>query len=133
MAENHTPDASNRTPPSAVGRMNNRQSVSKEDFAVLKRWVRDVLFEKVKFLYNNAQDLRVGNALYNKFVRDCKDRLVGLKYTTGGTEPEKVYLELLWTTANGKNRNIVSTGLTTRRSTVFSSMQNQFTGKYTTG
>jgi hypothetical protein len=133
MAENDTPDASNRTPPSAVGRSHNRQSVSKEDFAVLKYWVRDMLFEKVKFLYNNSVDLRVGNALYNKFVRDCNDRLVGLKNTAAGSEAERVYLELLWTTANGKNRNMVASGLTTRRSTVFSSMQNQFTGKYRRG
>jgi hypothetical protein len=92
MAENDTPDASNRTPPSAVGRSHNRQSVSKEDFAVLKYWVRDMLFEKVKFLYNNSVDLRVGNALYNKFVRDCNDRLVGLKKHCSGQRGGKSLL-----------------------------------------
>jgi hypothetical protein len=129
MAENNTPNDTNQTTP-AGERGGSRQSVCREDFAVLKNWVKEELFERVKFLYNTTEELKVGGPLYNKFVRDCKDRLVGLKNNTESSEAGQVYLELLWTTANGKKRNMVAAGLTTRRSTVFSSMQNQFTGTW---
>lgn len=129
MAENNTVNASNHAP--GTVETEKRQSVCKEDFVVLKNWVREELFEKVKFLYNQAEELRVGGALYNKFVKDCKGRLIGLKNAGADSESERFYLELLWTAANGKKNNMIAMGLTTRRSTVFSSMQNQFTGKLT--
>ncbi len=127
MDENNSVNASNLTVPGAG--VNSNQSICKEDYVVLKNWVKEELFEKVKFLYNQTSELRVGGVLYKKFVRDCKDRLVGLKGGNAGDESDKFYLELLWTAANGKRKNMIAMGLTTKRSTVFSSMQNQFIGK----
>jgi hypothetical protein len=132
MTENNSVNAANLTAPGLMvvngdGARGNKQSICKEDFDVLKNWVKEELFEKVKFLYNQTAELRVGGVLYKKFVRDCKDRLVGLK-GNAGDESEQFYLELLWTAANGKRKNMIAMGLTTKRSTVFSSMQNQFIG-----
>jgi hypothetical protein len=110
-----------------------KQSITREDYNVLKVWVKEELFEKVKFLYNQSVNLKVNGKLYNKFVRDCKDRLSGGKRPGSDSESERMYLELLWTTANGKKKNMVTMGLTTKRSTVFGSMQNQFTGRYSAG
>ena len=91
--------------------------------------MKEELFDKVKFLYNQTVKLRVGGLLYSKFVKDCKDRLFGLKSLAGDTKSQQIYLKLLWTAANGKTRNMIAMGLTTKRSTVFSSMQNHFIGK----
>ena len=64
--------------------------------------------------------------LYKLFVNDCKDRLVGLKGTVG--DYRRVYVELLWQEANKKKCNLVANGLTTRRSSVYATMQNRFVG-----
>ena len=77
---------------------------------VLKSWVKDELFEKVKFLYNQNEELKVGGILFKKFVRDCKDRLVGLRNSDSDNESKRFYLELLWTAANGKKKNIIDYG-----------------------
>jgi hypothetical protein len=105
-----------------------RETIAAADFQVLKNWVRNELFDKVKFLYNQANELRVNGVLYRLFVADCRDRLVGLKTGQRNDEYAKLYMAMLWTEANQKKRNMVANGLTTRRSTVFSSMQNQFVG-----
>lgn len=105
-----------------------RETIAAADFQVLKNWVRNELFDKVKFLYNQANELRVNGVLYRLFVADCRDRLVGLKTGQRSDEYAKLYMAMLWTEANQKKRNMVANGLTTRRSTVFSSMQNQFVG-----
>jgi hypothetical protein len=105
-----------------------RETIAAADFQVLKNWVRNELFDKGKFLYNQANELRVNGVLYRLFAADCRDRLVGLKTGQRNDEYAKLYMAMLWTEANQKKRNMVANGLTTRRSTVFSSMQNQFVG-----
>jgi hypothetical protein len=107
-----------------------RQIVAKEDLELLAQWVRTDLFDRVKFLYNPEKDLRVGGALYQAFVRDCRERLVGLKGPQASAqEYSSMYLELLWREANKKKKNVVANGLTSKRSSVYSAMQNRFIGK----
>ena len=109
----------------AQGRID-RPTLAKEDLMLVSQWAKVDLFEKVKFLYNQDKDLQVNGMLYKLFVNDCKDRLVGLKGTVG--DYRRVYVELLWQEANKKKRNLVANGLTTRRSSVYATMQNRFVG-----
>jgi hypothetical protein len=101
-----------------------------EDLAVLSRWVKSELFDVVKFLYKPEVDLKVNGTLFNFFVRDCRDKLVGLKVNGGGNRAyRRMYVESVWNEATTKRNNIVSEGLGARRSGVYSAMQNRFTGK----
>jgi hypothetical protein len=104
-----------------------------EDLAVLTRWVKSELFDVVKFLYNPENDLKIDGTLFNLFVRDCRDRLVGLKDRTGSSaankEYRRMYVESLWNEATRKKNNIIADGLSARRSSIYSSMQNRFIGK----
>ena len=106
----------------------NRPVVAKEDFEVLSNWVKRELFEKVKFLYDTARELRINGDLYYLFVSSCKDKLIGLKERYAVGEYRRLYVELLWQEANQKKRNLVANGLTMRRSSVYSAMQNRFVG-----
>ena len=99
-----------------------------DDLAILKRWVKKELFDLVKFLYNPDNDLKIGGSLYNLFIRDCKDKLVGLKQHQGNREFRRMYVESLWTEATRNKSNLVADGLNTRRSAIYSGMQNHFVG-----
>ena len=106
-----------------------QQDGRSDDLSILARWVRKELFAKVKFLYNPEVDLRLDKALFKMFVRDCKDRLVGLKLNAGSSsEYRRLYVESLWTEATKKKCNLVADGLNARRSSIYSAMQNRFTG-----
>lgn len=108
-------------------------TVLKEDLVVLAQWVKTDLFEKVKFLYNPEKELQVNGRLYKLFVNNCKGRLAGLKGTLAVGEYRRIYVELLWQEANKKKQNLVTNGLTIRRSSIYSSMQNRFVGKLASG
>lgn len=104
-------------------------SVAAEDLEMVAQWTKNDLFEKVRFLYNPDHELRADGPLKKLFVRDCKSRLLGLKAAAGANE-EELYLNMLWAEANKKKRNLVAVGLTTRRSSVYSAMQNRFVGEW---
>jgi hypothetical protein len=127
MVDGLTPTNSNQSEGGLFG----KPALKKEDLVVLSQWVKGDLFEKVKFLYNPEKDLQVDGVLYNEFVKDCKGRLVGLNCPLATREYRRMYVELLWKEANGKKRNVVANGLTVRRSSVYSAMQNRFVGKQT--
>jgi hypothetical protein len=102
-----------------------------DDLIILSRWVKKELFVKVKFLYNIDKDLMIDGFIYNMFLFDCKDRLVGLKLNAGtGTARRTQYVWALWNQATKKRRNLIADGLNTRRSSIYSASQNRFTGKY---
>ena len=82
----------------------------------------------VKFLYNPEEDLKINGALFNLFIRDCRDRLVGLKQHQGNRVFRRMYVESLWTEVTKKKLNFVADGLNTRRSGIYSAMQNRFIG-----
>ena len=109
-------------------------TILKEELVVLAQWwVKTDLFEKVKFLYNAEKELQVNGRLYKLFVNNCKGRLAGLKGTLAVGEYRRIYVELLWQEANKKKQNLVTNGLTIRRSSIYSSMQNRFVGKLASG
>jgi hypothetical protein len=100
-----------------------------DDLIILSRWVKKEMFIKVKFLYNLEKDLRIDGAIYNMFLMDCKDRLVGLKlYADKSPDYKKLYVQALWNRATKKRRNLIADGLNTRRSSIYSATQNRFTG-----
>ena len=100
-----------------------------DDLIILSRWVKKEMFIKVKFLYNLEKDLRIDGAIYNMFLMDCKDRLVGLKlYADKSPDYKKLYVGALWNRATKKRRNLIADGLNTRRSSIYSATQNRFTG-----
>ena len=106
-----------------------RQVIAPGDLDVLSNWVKKELFEKVKFLYDADKELRVNGDLYYLFIHSCRDKLIGLKGDDAVGEYRRLYVELLWQEANKKRRNLVTNGLTMRRSSMYSAMQNQFVGE----
>ncbi len=100
-----------------------------EDLLILSKWVKKEMFVMVKFLYNQEKDLRIDGSLYNLFVSQCKERLVGMKVHAGQSDDFKEkYIKALWSRATYKKKNLVTEGLNTRRSGVYSATQNRFTG-----
>ena len=101
-----------------------------DDLIIISRWARKELFAQVKFLYNADVDLCVGGTLFNMFLRDCKDRLVGLKINANrNTEYRRLYIKSLWMEATrNKRQNLVAEGLNARRSSIYSATQNRFNG-----
>ena len=79
-----------------------------DDLLILSRWVRKELFAQVKFLYNPEVDLRIRGRLFNTFLRDCKDRLVGLKLNANRNSDYKMMnAESLWTLSFAGNNIVV--------------------------
>jgi hypothetical protein len=101
-----------------------------EDLAIISRWVKSELFDTVKFLYKPERDLAIKGQLYNKYIQDCRQRLIGLKVE--GSENQayrRMYVNSLWNEATMKRNNLVANDLSSRRSAVYSAMQNRFIGK----
>jgi hypothetical protein len=68
--------------------------------------------------------------LFNMFIRDCRQRLVGLKVDAAENQAyRRMYVESIWSEATRKRNNIIADGLSARRSGVYSAMQNRFIGK----
>lgn len=103
--------------------------VRKEDLAVITKWVKHDLFDKVMFLYNRSEDLKVNNPLYHKFVKECSDKLIGLKNGDDSDRYKSLYCQALWMEANAKKNRLIDNGLASRRSSVYAGMQNRFNGK----
>lgn len=104
-----------------------------EDLTILSRWVKKELFVKVKFLYNPETNLMINGKIYNMFLLDCKDRLVGLKLLAASdSDCRRRYAHALWNQATKKRRNLIADGLNTRRSSIYSATQNRFNGKQMT-
>jgi hypothetical protein len=83
----------------------------------------------VKFIYRPTVDLKPDGDLFWLFVGDCKDNLRGLSKLGNATAAQKkMYLKLLWGEATNRP-NMVSEGLGIRRSTVYTSMHNQWVSK----
>lgn len=123
------------TAPPTVGDENlaNQPSTSsyrQDDLAIVSQWVRQELFKKVKFVYDAEKDLKSNGLLYKQFKKYCASRLIGIKVNTDMSQNFKdLYLQSIWADATQKKSNLVMDGLNARRSCIYSSMQNRFTGK----
>ena len=75
--------------------------VHKEDLAQVLEFAQTELFEKVKFLYNQDEDLEVGGIIFWLFVRARKARLRGLAELKDA-DKRSMYVRMLWAEANKK-------------------------------
>ena len=75
--------------------------VHKEDLAQVLEFAQTELFEKVKFLYNQDEDLEVGGIIFWLFVRARKGRLRGLA-NLNDAKKRSMYVRMLWAEANKK-------------------------------
>jgi hypothetical protein len=98
-----------------------------EDLRLLAKWVREDLFDQVKFLPQGKKDLELQSAIHRKFVKKCKDTLPGVKANGRNILARAHYADRLWEAAIGK-KNIISNALALRRSGVYTVMQNRFEG-----
>jgi hypothetical protein len=103
-----------------------------EDLTEIKKWARNVLFNKVKFLYRGEAELDSTSdnkgMVYQMYLGECQDKLPGVKAAESiGPEYKLIYTSLLWQRATMDN--IISKGLSTGRSSSYTSMQNKFDGK----
>lgn len=105
------------------------ENFKEEDLAIINNWVRQDLFKKVKFLYDPDRDLLVNGNLFTRFKNGCSSKLIGIKVNAGMSGDFKdLYLNNLWMYATKKKKNLIMDGLNARRSCIYSSMQNRFTG-----
>lgn len=106
-------------------------AVDPEDMEELSRWVKKNLFGRVKIIYRPEEDLKTEGTLFWLFARECKDKLRGLSHITDANS-RKMYVKMLWAEAMSRP-NLVSEGLAVKRSTVYTSMHNQWVGKQQRG
>ena len=103
-----------------------------EDLTEIKKWARNVLFNRVKFLYRGEAELDSisdnKGMVYQMYLGECQDKLPGVQASEAiGPEYKLIYTSLLWQRATMDN--IISKGLSTGRSSSYTSMQNKFDGK----
>jgi hypothetical protein len=94
----------------------------KQDLKILGAYVRTEMFQRVKFIYS-SEDLEHGGRIFGDFNKHCADRVA-----RGIQEREKTnYLACLWKQA--LKMKVHRNQLSTRRSGVYTVMQNRFLGK----
>ena len=62
----------------------------KADEEVVIKYIKDDLFAKVKFIYGEEEDLKVGGKIYDDYKKKCKDRIGGSGLSTDNHD---MYLE----------------------------------------
>jgi len=103
-----------------------------QDLAGIKKWARNVLYNKVKFLYRGEQELDSNPAtiglVYQLYVEECQEKLTGVIASESvGPEYNLIYKRLLWQRAT--TGSIIARALSSGRSCSYTSMQNRFDGK----
>jgi hypothetical protein len=105
------------------------KDVELQDIEVMRKWVKEKLFHKVRFVYDKKKDLEIGGLIYSRFVLDCRELLVGLKKPGSNKQMRVMYVKMLWTKANNSANNLVRKGLASKRTSIYTAMNNQFIGK----
>ena len=94
-----------------------------DDIEVVVKYVKNDLYEKVKFIYDPKVDLAVNGLIYTHYKSKCSGVLGN---RTVGPEAKETYLQNVWTTA--MTRNVQKNALAMKRSAVYTVMQNKFSG-----
>ena len=115
-------------PGNQQSRSSNSYQVDVADLKRVKVWVRDVLFERVKFVYDAEEQLKVGELIFNKCKGDCGEYLQGWKRFRDDQDKKDMYFVRLWEKANNQQNNLIMKGLQAQRSTIYAAMSNKFTG-----
>ena len=132
----------NVPPNSAIATNNTRlygtnvssSGVQTKDMETLTRWIRGEMFGEVKFIYQPDEDLRTGGKIYRWYVKSCKESLLGLReIDRTNQDARRKYVEDLWKDATMRKRCLVQDGLASRRSSVYTAMQNRFNGTWLGG
>jgi hypothetical protein len=93
----------------------------KADLEVVISYIKEDLFPKVKFIYDPKVDLALEGKIFADYKKKCKNQLGGV-----GQNRDQ-YMEVVWTDALTKQ--IQKNALATKRSAVYTVMQNKFSGK----
>ena len=99
----------------------------KMDGKALREWVKTELFKRVKFIYNPKKDLAVGGKIYQLFLYNCRDNLVGLetKEAKESKHFREMYVHRLW----NDNKKNVTKEIANKRTAVYSTYHARFIGK----
>jgi hypothetical protein len=102
-----------------------------DDLEKVEVWTKNVLFRSVKFLMDPKKDLQTGKSIFRYFEKTCGPTLKGVLCAPPDVNErlyKDMYIERVWSTANGKNKNVVSGALSMKRSSVVATMANRFYG-----
>ncbi len=113
-----------------------------QDLTEIRKWARNELYMKVKFLYRGEDELdsektsdknskgtsEQNGKVYRLYVKECQEKLPGVVASKSiGPEYNLIYTQLLWQRAT--NESIIGKALSSGRSCSYTSMQNRFDGK----
>ena len=95
-----------------------------DDITALSSYIKEDLYPKVKFFYDNKTDLKVGGQIYRDFREKCKNRMKGGR----GLTPDLLdtYMESIWN--QGLTEKTQRRALLAKRSAIYTVMQNKFSG-----
>ena len=101
------------------------EEVLKDDTLIISTYVKEEMYYGVKFIYDPKQDLAVGGRIFKHFQKTCRNRLEGLKkYGREDKEQKELYVRYLWRQA--LDERVQQDALSTKRSSVYTVMQNRF-------
>lgn len=99
-----------------------------EDLITLSTYIKEDLYPKVKFIYGDKTDLKVGGLIYNDYRDKCKVKMKrGRHLTSQPPELLDTYMESIWN--QGVTLKTQRRALSAKRSVVYTVMQNKFSGK----
>ena len=93
------------------------------EFVIISKYIKHDLFRKIKFVYDNTDDWKIGGDIYKNYIEVCGDTMGNCSLTA---ETRVAYLQRVWKDAC-KNR-IQNKALLQKRSAVYTVMQTKFQG-----
>ena len=93
------------------------------EFTIISKYIKHDLFRKIKFVYHNTDDQKIGEDIYKDYVEVCGDTMGNRSITA---EMRVAYLQRAWKDAC-KNQ-IQNKALSQKRSDVYTIMQTKFQG-----
>jgi hypothetical protein len=94
------------------------------DLKVLVEYIKNDLFAKAKFVLGK-DEWDVGGRIYKDYMKCCAGR-IGLQTMTDSNRES--YMKNIWMTA--LNKKMQKKALVQKRSSIYTVMQNKFTGNY---
>jgi hypothetical protein len=101
-----------------------------EDKNEVRDYMKEVLFEKVVFIWNKGT-LQLGGVLHKDYLMNCRAKIPGGKLMNATDSEAETYMNLLWTMMVKKN--CYQEWLSHKRSAKYQAVQEKFASEYTRG
>ena len=107
---------------------NDNNSVVVDDLKLLHNFAKQQIFLWIKFIFNKSS-LNIGGQIYQVYIKECAPKLKGIKSLKDVSNKNK-YFNFIWKTGTSRGSSAVQSGLSAKRSSIYTYMYNKFQGKF---